>query len=468
VLAGVDLSGLNLSGGNFTGTVFNHANLTNTNFYSANLDNAQFRSYDGDTKLTGTNFLAAHLHCTDFQDSALYSATFWSATNPPVINRDLSVPCLVYLQYAQLNWDTFPVEDWRFLHLNRAAIVGASGRTLSSTSAPLDLSHAHLSGTTGLTYVGLEGAILDGADFTDTHLTGADLQAVSARASTPAVFNRATLTYASLKNADLSGSFFRGALMNPANLGGADLSDAWLEDDGSGQFGPVILAGSYMLNTKLNGAHLTDAVLDKVSWYNVNAASPIATGADAVLTGASFNLADLPGLDLTGAKLQGAALTNTQLIGANLTNADLEPDGGGTKPCDSNGIHSNLSTANLRGANLSGTKLCSANLFNAGVDATPEQTVYIEVLKDPDRYQQPPEYQFFAVNRPATVLSGATITDGATCPNGALGSCGVITDSKWVAPQPPLEPSDCKPSAYDAQGNVIAITCTSNRHPAGG
>ena len=122
--------------------------------------------------------------------------------------------------------------------------------------------------------------------------------------------------------------------------------------------------------------------------------------------------ADLHGASLQGADLQCAELTGADLSGANLTNADLEPDGG-TKLCDSNGIHSNLSTANLRGANLSGTNLCSANLYNAGVDAASEQTVYIEVLQDPDRYQKPQVYQYFAVSRPATVLSGSTITTNA-------------------------------------------------------
>jgi len=492
-LSGVDLSGLNLTGGDFTATVFNHADLTNTNFQSALLDHAKFRSYDSecstvpcfDTTLDGTDFLGAHLNCTDFQNSDLRAAFFWYAPPPPtppilpVITRDFS--CRVALQYARLSRTTFPLADWHYLLLDAAVITDASGQTISTTSAPLDLSRARLSRTTGLTHVGLAGAILDGADFTGTDLTGANLQAVTA--TIPATFNSATLTQASLgcardstgkfiKDSNgqnvctrLSGSFFRGAQMSPVNLGGADLSDALLEDDGSGQFGHVNLAGSYMGDTKLNGAHLTDAVLDKVSWYNVNAATPIATGAGAVLTGASFNLADLPGLDLTGAHLQGADLTNTQLIGANLTNADLEPDFG-TKPCDSNGHPSNLSTANLRGANLSETNFCYANLFNAGVDAASEQTVYIEVLKDPDRYQNPQQYQYFAVSRPATVLSGATITDHAICPNGALGPCGAITDPKWVAPSPPQEPSDCKPSEYDSGGNVIAITCTSSRHPA--
>ncbi len=307
------------------------------------------------------------------------------------------------------------------------------------------------------------GALLSHADFTNADLTRADFESVAASASLPAVFNGASMSYVSLKNAQLSGSFFRGAVMSPVNLGGADLSGAWLEADSAGQFGRVTLANSFMLNTKLNGAHLTNAVLDGVSWYNVNAAAPIATGAGALLTGASFNLADLPGLDLTNAHLEGVNFTNTQLIGANLTGAQLERNGS---------TASNLGTANLAGANLTSANLSYASLQNAKVDAQSANEIYLEVLADPDRYQKPVAYQYFAVNRPATVLgSGGTvsvITDSATCPSGAHGPCGAITSPAWIAQSPPMEPSDCMPTGYDSEGNVIAITCSSSRHPTGG
>ena len=63
--------------------------------------------------------------------------------------------------------------------------------------------------------------------------------------------------------------------------------------------------------------------------------------------------------------------------------------------------------------------------------------------------------------------NAAAITDGATCPSGVVGPCGPITSSAWVTQDGPIEPTDCKPTEYDSEGNVIGITCESSRHPAG-
>jgi len=413
-LQGANLSGLDLHGVSLQDANLSHADLTNANLSGANASRAVFAS----ATLIGTNLTGA----------TLTQAYFHS---------DGAIPGGGGTQYPAAN-------------LSSANL----------TNARLD--NAVLTGVVADSAV-FAGAVVSHADFSHADLARADLESISASASLPAIFNGAIMTYASLKNAQLSGSFFRGAVMSPSNLGGADLSGAWMEADADGVFGRVTLANSFMLNTKLNGAHLTDAVLDGVSWYNVNAASPIASGADALLTGASFNLADLPGLDLSRAYLQGATFTNAQLIGANLTGAQMQRDGS---------VASNLSTANLAGTNLTSTNLSYANLQNAKVDPQPASEIYIEVLKDPDRFQKPVEYQFFAVNRPATVLgSGGTVsvvTSNATCPSGAAGACGAITSPSWVAQNPPKEPSDCMPTGYDSEGNVISITCSSSRHPTGG
>lgn len=403
-LEGADLSGLDLRGANLQDANLTRANLRNTILSGANAARAIF---------SGATMVGA-----DLSGATLTQATFQS---------------------------------------DAVAVPAADLSSANLTGARLD--HALLSEVTAESAI-FTGAVLNHADFTNADLTRADFESTIANASLPAVFNGAAMAYVSLKNAQLSGSFFRGAVMSPVNLGNADLSGAWMEADSAGDFGRVTLANSYMLNTRLNGAHLTNAVLDGVSWYNTNASAPIATGAGAFLNGASFNLADLPGLDLTGAYLQGASLTNAQLIGANLTNARL--DRNGSTAC-------NLASANLAGANLTSAILSYASLQNAKVDPQPASEIYIEVLKDPDRFQKPTEYQYFAVNRPATVLgNGSTVsvvTDSATCPSGARGPCGAITAPAWIAQNPPKEPTDCTPTAYDAEGNVIAVNCSSSRHP---
>ncbi len=411
-LEGVSLAGLDLHGVSLQDANLSHVDLSHANLRGANLSRALVAS----ASLTGADLTGATLTQANFQSAgaipngggAQYPAAILSAAN---------------LSNAALD---------------NAVLTGVSAESATFT-----------------------GANVNHADFTNADLTRAVLESVTASASLPSIFNGATMAYASLKNARLSGSYFRGADMSPVNLGGADLSGAWLEADSDGEFGRVTLANSYMFNTTLNNAHLTNAILDGASWYNANSASPIATGAGAILTGASFNVADLPGLDLTGAYLQGAQLTNTQLIGANLTGAHVGRNGT---------TSSTLSMANLAGANLTSTDLSYANLQNAKVDPQPASEIYIEVLADPDHYEKPPAYQYFAVNRPATAL-GATgtvsvVTSSATCPSGATGACGDITNAKWVAQNPPQEPTDCQPSQYDDQGNVIAVTCSSSRHPA--
>ncbi len=457
-------------------SVFDPANLSGADLRGANMGNVDYSirrcDYDSDpnnpygngrlnlsgaivdstTNLKGTDLSGADLsgwdwHLTDWSQTIMRLAV--------LADGDMSgfnftaAPYVGKFFIADKNTDYFGGADMTGMNFTGANFSGQ------------DLQHAVMPAA-DLTSALLTGVNLSGADFTGATLVRTDLESVIASESVPATFNKATMTYAFLKNAQLAGSFFRGAVMNPANLLNADLAGAWLEDQNS-QFGRTVLTGSHMLNTKLNGAHMTDAVLDNVSWYNVNPASPIATGAGALLTGASFNLADLPGLDLTGAFLQGVSMTNTQLIGANLTGAHIGRDGT---------VSANLSTANLRGANLTSTDLSYANLQNAGVDPAAEAEVYIEVLKDPDRYEKPEEYEYFAVNRPATVLgAGGTVsvvTDHATCPSGAGGPCGAITSPAWVAPVGPQEPTDCMPTQYDNEGNVIAITCSSSRHPTGG
>lgn len=410
------------------------------------------------TDLRGANLTGWNWHATDWS-----TANFQQAI---LAEGDMSGIDFTASKYT----GTFFVAD---KNVDRFADVDFTGVNFTGAKlAALDLTFVHMP-SANFTSANLHGVPLDGAYFMDANFTGADLGSVTATEVSPALFNRATMVRAYLKQASLPGSFFRGAVLAPANLANADLSGAFFEVDPTCRDAQgnciasnptcvcqaATLSGSFMLNTILSGAHMTDTVLDYVSWYNVSPAAAVATGANAFLTGASFNLADLPGLDLTDARLQGAVLTNTQLIGANLTGAQLGINGS---------TRTNLSTANLRGANLTNANLANANMQNAGASAVAESEVFIEVLADPDHYQQPQVYQYFAVNRPPTILGSGTtvtaVTDFATCPSGANGPCGPITNPSWVAPNPPQEP-DCT-TTVDSQGNVIAVSCSSSRHPS--
>jgi len=450
-LINADLSGIDLTFGSLYASTLTGADLTDTVYRNADLGYANFSG--ATTRLHNANFHNARLYGTAFRGGDLTQANMQS--------DDTFKPQSLDMNSATLKITTMFPQHWRYNDMTGVVFTDSHGAAVSSTSAPLDLTGARFSHAT-MPGIVLTAANLAGANFSAADLTAADLGSVTAPAATPARFDRAALIHAFMKNAQLPGSFFRGAVMSPANLGGADLAGAWFEDDGSGETGAANLSGSFMLNTKLNGAHMANVVLDGVSWYNIDPGSPIATGAGAFLTGASFNLSDLPGLDLTGAFLQGATMTNVQLIGANLTGARFDRNGS---------TRSNLSTANLRGANLTNANLAYAILQNAGVDAAAESEVFLEVLKDPDHFQKAPEYQYFAVNRPATILgasSAAAVTDFATCPSGVTGPCGAIGSAAWIAPAGPIEPTDCMPTQFDSEGNVIAITCSSSRHPTGG
>lgn len=439
-LSGIDLSNLDLTRSQFDSSNFNGANLTNTIFRNGSMTYADFSG--SNTRLAGTDFGNARIGSSRFRNTDLSTANMQS--DQPLAN-------FVDFYAATLLVDTMYPEHWHYGNdFNSATFKDSNGATVSSKASPLDLSNAKMRGV-HLEGITLTGANVSGADFTGAHLSFVGLE--SAFATQPVTFNSADLTKASLKNASFPNSFFRCASMSPTNLGGADLSASFLEQDATvSPCGSTSLAHSYMFNTRLTNARMTDAVLDFVSWYNTDA-SGAATGEGAIMTHASFKLADLPNLRLAGAVLDNATLDDAQLIGANLSNASVK--------------NGEATTANFRGAVLNGTNFSFANLTDAAVSTTQDSQIFIEVLTDPDRYQKPLTYQYFAVNRPPT--AGAPNTANAICPSGGTGGatgCGPFSDPKWVPTNPPQEPTDCKPSQYDDQGNVIAITCSSSRHPA--
>jgi len=458
-LGGADLRGANLSNVNFSVSACPwQSSEPNPYCPSANfcfrlgLEDA---IVDTTTNLTNANLGGADLsgwdwHKVDWSTMSMQWAVFGGGDMSGI--DFTSAPYAGKFFIANKSADRFANADFSRMDLSKA------------TFTHLDLTNAVMA-SADLTGATLTNATLNGANFTRANLAHAILDSVAASSSAPATFNSATLQYASLQNASLSKSFFRGAALNPANLGNADLSGALLEDVSPPQFGRTSLAGSFMLNTKLNGAHLTGAVLDGVSWYNVSPASPVASGANAFLTGASFVGAALPGLELTGAHLDGATMTGAQLIGANLSNASL------------NGA--NLSGTDLAGTNLSAANLSGAILTNAFVDAFAASEIYINVLADPKHYENPIQYNYFAVDRCQTQSTSATIFSVDTlCPDGSSGGssgCGPIacptppadantTCPKWVAPNPPLEPANCTPTP-DMNGNIVGLYCVATRKP---
>lgn len=456
-LTGVDLNDLDLSGGNFTGTVFNQANLTDTVFQSAILDNAKFRSYaaDGDpTILTGANFLGAALRCADFQASDLRQA-FLVFNGPPavlpVITKDFS--CRLQLQNATLSLATFPLSDWRYFTLDDASITDASGQVLSSTSKPLDLSQAQLSGTLGLTRIDLTAANIAGAKFMGTDLTGAILNY--------AILDSAQLTGASLLNASLiraslSNALLQGAILSSTNLDGANLSSAKLNR--SPDFISAKLEGSFLRNVNLYSADLTGVSLKNSNFYSSAPSSnstcnqspsgfntSCASAAGAVLDNADFSGAYLAGVDFSGSFSQAANFSGAFLMGSNFTQADLTGD-------SSTGKVVSFENAYIQGTNFTSATVTGADFTSAVVDLTNTNGQTLRIQLDPTTHLTFPGYtphagsdlgcvQFSTARKTTVPLTDSlNICPDKKHPDGTEGdSC---SQNQWSAiPQP--APSSC-------------------------
>lgn len=185
-----------------------------------------------------------------------------------------------------------------------------------------DLSNLDLAGV-DFKHAKLKGAILFGTDLSGANLAGCDLEG--------AILDRATLTKTDFSNANLRSARIRRPSifsdMSPVaaespSFRGANLESAWLE--------------GILDYTDFSGAHLVGA---RFGALNPRDNQGIITGP--TLRGANFANADLTAAILERADLSFANFSDAKLDGANLRSADL-------------------SKASFRGASLRGTDLSSA------------------------------------------------------------------------------------------------------------
>ena len=223
-LSNRDLSGQNLSNGNyacatcintnFTGCTINQANfdradLENANFYGADLKYSTFSS----TRSVSANFYGADVQYTNFNSADVGYGTF----------RGANVQGSAFLG-AMLNSC-----DFYGTHANDAQFTNAVCDNASFYGARLN--------RTSLASARLRGAILTGAELTNGWANGAD-------------FSFANLYGANLSNTDLT-----GANLENANFYGADLRNANLTD-------------ADLRNANLTGADLENSDLTRVKWGN--------------------------------------------------------------------------------------------------------------------------------------------------------------------------------------------------------
>ena len=167
-------------------------------------------------------------------------------------------------------------------------------------------------------------------DFLEQNLTGANLQHVN-------------LSNKNLSNLDLSGAILYGANFTNTSLISTNMSNSQLMH--------VDLSGKDLTGTILIGSDLTGTILIKSNLTGANLSNVDLSGKD--LTGANLSYVDLSKMDV-----RRVTLTNSYLEGANLSNVDLSgKDLTGVTLSGSNLSGANLSGANLTHVDFTGSNL---------------------------------------------------------------------------------------------------------------
>lgn len=277
-LCGADLSGLQLSGRDFTeawldAADMRGADLRGSSFARAVLAHADMTGCQLDSaNLTGANLGRARLH-----GASLRGAVF---TDAILAKADFSSASL-----AGARFDGSQMTDVDFSGLD------LSGANFANTV----LVKANLAGMAAAGAC-FDEAVLIECDLTGADLTGASLVSVTfVKCPAPGLrAARATLTKAVFADGcDLTGAGMAGALLSEANLRG------------------VRLAGADLREAMLDGADLSDADLQGARLDHVRA------------RGARFVVADLRGASLARGDFMDGMLTRADLRGTDLSDASF-------------------------------------------------------------------------------------------------------------------------------------------------
>jgi uncharacterized protein YjbI with pentapeptide repeats len=425
-----NLSDISLQANILAGGDFNGQNLSNASFFSASLAGASFsqtnltNAYFGFTVLTDVDFTGAEVRGAYFGiDSADTSTGIMLAqlyATSSYQSRDLSGINLIAnsldegdfagqkLTSATFNDATLTGASFREANLSNASIFGA-------TLAGADLRAANLSNAT------LSYATLTGANFRAANLTGTNL---SVARLTGANFSQANLTNATLELADVTDADFaeadiRGAnltrtritlaqLYSTANYLAHDLSDIHVDGDFSGaNFEMHNLSHSSFGNANLTSANFRNANLANARFagdyscdINNSHCFPAVFQLSADLTDADFTGADVRGASFgRRGESDGTGITLDQLYStASYQAADLS----GIDLQFNNLAGGNFSSQNLNYANFSAATLDGANFRNANL-------TNVSFVVRGGRFCIPGVPSCFLVDTPAA-LTGADLT----------------------------------------------------------
>ncbi len=297
VYTGMDLSGADLSGGIFDGAGLAGCDLRGADFSEALLH---------DVRLDGANLAGARLARSSFHDCTLSRAdlseadcTGWSATGTGLRGAN----------FARANLSETNIVQCR---LTRASFAGASLLRANIVQCRTD------------------GIDLSGGDCEEMALVEADLTRADLDAARFVRTNFVKVVFAgrNLRGLVAALCHFNECDMTGCNLSGADLTQAVMAKV---KAAGAVFEGARMARTVLLDAVLTQTVLRRAD-----------------LTSAILQGADLADADAGGAILVQATCTRMAAPRARFTGCDM--------------AHADLSHADLEGADLSGANLARANL----------------------------------------------------------------------------------------------------------
>lgn len=277
VLAGADLSRLDLSGADFRDAVLAGANLAMCACDGAALDGAVLSS----ATLDGASFRGASLERADLAGASVRDAVFDQAKLDGALAAD-----------ASLAGASLTDASWVGGDLARADLTGAKLERVDLTGADLG------------------GCTLDDAQFVESRLIDASLEEAAHAHRVRLDGCDLTLLRAS-DGADFQGASLRGvqaagARFARSSLDGVDLSDSVLD---RADFSDASLEGASLGRCRLRGARLAGARLGRARLIKADLF-------EATLEGADLTETDLRSANLFGAETYRAKLGGTRLEGA--------------------------------------------------------------------------------------------------------------------------------------------------------
>jgi len=355
VLIGVDFFQNNLTGADFTGADFSSAMIYQQDFRGSILENVNFSNADlNEANLSGMDIRTINLTGAAVGGSDLSGADLRGIQLDAVriSSSNLSHAKLVGVDFRQILGGFYEV-DFRLADLSMTNLSGVpvadslfsganfTGADISSVSfgyfvdfSEVNFTNANLSGS-GLDMANFEGAIFFNTNLTNAHFNDANMRGLDL---TTAYFSNTSLAGADVSGANLSGVDLTGvSALYGINFSGADLSFAnmgWMLID----------------SVDFRSANLTGAIFERSNLRSVDFRESVLDGSDFFL--AYLEAVNMSGVDLRTVSFDRIYIEDSDFSGCNLSNVDL--------------FEFSTYSSNFSGVDMSGSR--SYRLTMVGVD----------------------------------------------------------------------------------------------------